>query len=113
MTVNQQLSRPPLARMIRVHEHLQTSHRTNCRVLAESLEVSKRTILRDLDFMRDQLGLPIEYDQTTHGFYYTKEVVQFPTVKISEGELVALSVARKALTQYRGTSFEKPLRDAF
>ena len=113
MTVNQQLSRPPLARMLRVHEHLQTSRRTNCRTLAESLEVSKRTILRDLDFMRDQLGLPIEYDQSAHGFYYSREVVQFPTVKISEGELVALSVARKALTQYRGTSFEKPLRDAF
>lgn len=81
--------------------------------MAEALGVSKRTILRDIDFMRDQLGLPIEYDTATHGFFYTREVVQFPTVKISEGELVALSVARKALAQYRGTPFEKPLRDAF
>ena len=113
MAVNQQLSRPPLARMLQVHEHLQTGRRTNCRTLAESLEVSKRTILRDIDFMRDQLGLPIEYDQAAHGFFYTREVVQFPTIKISEGELVALSVARKALAQYRGTPYEKPLRDAF
>ena len=113
MAVNQQLSRPPLARMLQVHEHLQTGRRTNCRTLAETLEVSKRTILRDLDFMRDQLGLPIEYDHAAHGFFYSREVVQFPTVKISEGELVALSVARKALAQYRGTPYEKPLRDAF
>ena len=113
MSLNQQLSRPPLARMLQVHEHLQTGRRTNCRTLAESLEVSKRTILRDLDFMRDQLGLPIEYDHAAHGFFYSREVVQFPTVKISEGELVALSVARKALTQYHGTPFERPLRDAF
>ena len=99
--------------MLQVHEHLQSGRRTNCRTLADALEVSKRTILRDIDFMRDQLGLPIEYDHGSHGFFYTREVVQFPTVKISEGELVALSVARKALTQYRGTPYEKPLRDAF
>ena len=81
--------------------------------MAAALEVSKRTIQRDIDFMRDQLGLPVDYDVVAHGFYYTREVVQFPTMKISEGELVALSVARKALTQYRGTPYEKPLRDAF
>ena len=99
--------------MLQVHEHLQSGRRTNCRTLADSLEVSQRTILRDIDFMRDQLGLPIEYDHATRGFFYSREVVQFPSLKISEGELVALSVARKALAQYRGTPYEKPLRDAF
>lgn len=102
-----------MARMLQIHEHLQTGGRTNCRTLATTLEVSPRTIQRDIDFMRDQLGLPVDYDVVAHGFYYTREVVQFPTMKISEGELVALSVARKALTQYRGTPYEKPLRDAF
>ena len=102
-----------MARMLRIHEHLQNGHRTNCRTLAAALEVSPRTIQRDIDFMRDQLGLPVDYDVAAHGFYYTREVVQFPTMKISEGELVALSVARKALTQYHGTPYEKPLRDAF
>ncbi len=102
-----------MARMLQIHEHLQTGGRTNCRILATALEVSPRTIQRDIDFMRDQLGLPVDYDVAAHGFYYTREVVQFPTMKISEGELVALSVARKALEQYRGTPYEKPLRDAF
>lgn len=102
-----------MARMLQVHERLQKGRRANCRILAAELEVSSRTIQRDIDFMRDQLGLPIAYDDTAHGFFYTREVVQFPTVKISEGELVALSVARKALTQYQGTPYEKPLRDAF
>ena len=102
-----------MARMLQIHEHLQTGRRTNCRTLATAMEVSPRTIQRDIDFMRDQLGLPVDYDVVAHGFYYTREVVQFPTMKISEGELVALSVARKALTQYRGTPYEKPLRDAF
>ena len=63
--------------------------------------------------MRDRLGLPIEYDQLHFGFVYTEPVTHFPNVEVSEGEVVALFVAQKALEQYRGTSFEKPLRTAF
>ena len=63
--------------------------------------------------MRDRLGLPIEYDQLHFGFVYTEPVTHFPNIEVSEGEVVALFVAQKALEQYRGTSFEKPLRTAF
>src|SRR5262249_52093902 len=47
------------------------------------------------------------------GYYYAHEVEAFPTLQITEGELFALVVAEKALQQYRGTSFEKPLLSAF
>lgn len=63
--------------------------------------------------MRDQLALPIEYDGPKHGYYYAHAVAQFPMITVSEGELVALLVAQKAVEQYRGTSFEKPLHAAF
>ncbi len=99
--------------MLRIHEVLQRGQPISRPTLAAELEVSPKTVGRDIDFMRDRLGLPVEYDPARHGFVYTRRVVQFPTITISEGELVALSVARKALTQYRGTVFEKPLRDAF
>ena len=48
-----------------------------------------------------------------HGFHDSRPVQHFPTVKITEGELVALLVAQKALEQYRNTAFAKPLRSAF
>ena len=63
--------------------------------------------------MRSQLGLPIEYDQLHFGFFYTEPVTHFPSIEVSEGEIVALFVAQKALAQYRGTSFERPLKVAF
>ena len=85
----------------------------NCRKLAETLEVSTKTVQRDIDFMRDRLGLPIEYDQIHFGFFYTEPVTSFPSIEVSEGEIVALLVAQKALAQYRGTPFEKPLGAAF
>jgi len=106
-------SRPPLARMMRLHERLKAGAFPNCRKLADELEVSTKTIQRDIDFMRDRLGLPIEYDQLHFGFVYTEPVTSFPSIEVSEGEVIALFVAQKALEQYRGTSFEKPLKTAF
>ncbi len=99
--------------MVRIHELLSAGKYPNCSKLAVEFEVSTKTIQRDVEFMRDQLALPIEYDQPRHGFHYAHPVAQFPMITVSEGELVALLVAQKAVEQYRGTSFEKPLHAAF
>lgn len=106
-------SRPPLARMMRIHEILQDGHLTNAPKLAAKLEVSSKTIIRDLAFMRDQLDLPLEYDIGTQSWRYAYPVKNFPTVQMSEGELLALLVARKALEQYRGTPYHDQLARAF
>ena len=106
------LSRPPLERMLRIHQALQSGDFPNASRLAREVEVSTKTIHRDIEFMRDRLNLPIEFDFAKNGWHYTSEVSGFPTMQITEGELFALVVAEKALQQYRGTSFEKPLLSA-
>jgi proteasome accessory factor B len=106
-------SRPPLQRMMRLHAALKSHHFPNCQKIAAELEVSPKTIQRDIDFMRDRLGLPIGYDAQKFGFYYTEAVTGFPTIEVSEGEITALFVAQKALAQYKGTPFERPLHSAF
>jgi proteasome accessory factor B len=63
--------------------------------------------------MRDRLNLPIEYDERRYGYFYSAPVDAFPTLQITEGELLALVVAEKALQQYRGTPFERRLMNAF
>jgi proteasome accessory factor B len=104
--------RPPLERMLRIHQALQAGKYPNASTLALDLEISSKSIHRDLDFMRDRLEFPIEWDGAKRGYHYTQEVSSFPTLQITEGELAALVVAEKALQQYRGTSFEKPLLSA-
>ncbi|HMO64253.1 MAG TPA: WYL domain-containing protein, partial [Verrucomicrobiota bacterium] len=76
------------------------------------LEVSAKTTQRDLDFMRDRMGLPVDFDLARQGWVYTEPVEAFPALQISEGELFALLVAEKALQQYRGTPFEPRLVSA-
>ena len=99
--------------MLRIHQAILSAQYPNATKLAEELEVSTKSIHRDLEFMRDRLDLPIEYNPTRYGYYYTQEVSGFPTLQITEGELFAMLVAEKALQQYRGTTFERPLISAF
>ena len=105
-------TRPPLERMLHIHQLLQAGGFPNATFLAREIEVSTKTIHRDLEFMRDRLNLPLQFDHAHNGFAYTGEVNAFPTMQITEGEIFALVVAEKALQQYRGTSFEKPLLSA-
>ena len=106
-------SRPPLERMQRLHDLLSNEQPVNCQQLGKDFEVSYKTIQRDLDFMRDRLNLPIEYDPTRYTFRYTGRVEAFPLLQVSEGEILALFVAQKVLAQYHGTPFEKTLGSAF
>jgi proteasome accessory factor B len=98
--------------MWRIHQAIQSGKFPNASTLAREIEVATKTIHRDIEFMRDRLNLPIEFDPRRNGYFYTEAVRAFPNLQITEGELVALIVAEKALQQYRGTSFEKPLLSA-
>jgi proteasome accessory factor B len=110
---NENFSRPPLERMMRLHAALKAKKFPNCQKIGAELEVSAKTIQRDIDFMRYRLGLPIDYHPQEFGFYYTEPVTAFPNIEVSEGEIAALLVAQKALAQYQGTPFERPLQSAF
>ena len=49
-------SRPPLERMMRLHAALKARRFPNCQKIGAELEVSAKTIQRDIDFMRYRLG---------------------------------------------------------
>jgi predicted DNA-binding transcriptional regulator YafY len=106
-------TRPPLERMMRIHERIKGGKYPNCKKLASESEVSARTIKRDVDFMKCRLNLPIEYDAKRYGYYYSEPVTQFPSVPVTEAEVFALLVAHKAIAQYQGTPFQAPLEAAF
>jgi proteasome accessory factor B len=98
--------------MLRIHQAIQAGRYPNATSLARELEVSTKSIVRDLQFMRDRMELPLAYDERRWGYHYTQEVTAFPSLQITEGELFALLVAEKAVQQYRGTNFERPLLSA-
>lgn len=62
-------TRPPMRRMLFIHEQLKHGRYPNCVQLGVEFELKGvRTILRDIAFMRDQLLLPIDYDASRRGY---------------------------------------------
>ncbi|HNU50185.1 MAG TPA: WYL domain-containing protein [Verrucomicrobiota bacterium] len=109
----QRFTRPPWVRMMRIHERIQSGQYPNCVGMAKEIGVSLRTVKRDVEFMMERLKLPIEYDSRKYGFRYSRPVERFPGLPITEADVFALLVAHKAIAQYHGTPFEKPLAMAF
>jgi predicted DNA-binding transcriptional regulator YafY len=81
--------------------------------LAKRFEISERTAYRDLDYLRDELRVPMEFDRQRRTFYLTEPTALISPVTLSRGEIVAVFFAERVLAQYRGTPFEDDLRSAF
>ncbi len=105
--------RRPLERVLRIHEIVSRGGFPNCSRLARELEVSRKTVQRDLNFMRDELGLPLAYSETSHGYFYTRPVSEFPFLQTSAEDLVGLILARNALGAVKGSALEASLRSGF
>jgi predicted DNA-binding transcriptional regulator YafY len=99
------ISRPPLERFAIIDQAIRSHKWPNAHKLAKTLEVTVRTVRRDLRFLRDRLHAPIAYDASHQGFYYTDDHFTLPGLAITEGEYLALFLAERLLQQYRGTSF--------
>jgi predicted DNA-binding transcriptional regulator YafY len=106
-------SRPPLYRFQEIFHAIKTGRYPNRTKLAETIEVTTKTIQRDIDYMRYQMSVPIEFDFARGGYYFTKPMTDLPLFQLTEAELVSVFVAQKALEAYKGTAFEQPLRTAF
>jgi predicted DNA-binding transcriptional regulator YafY len=82
------------ARVFWIIHELSTSRYPNARKIAEHFEISNRTAQRTLEFMRDQLRLPMEYSAQHRGWYYTEPTYSFTGIEITEGELLVRVLAK-------------------
>jgi len=105
-------ARPVLERILVIDLAVRGQGWPNARTLARELEVTPRTILRDIRFLRDRLHAPLEFDNVRNGYYYTDPSFRFSYFEATEGELVALLISAQVMDQYRGTPFEQDLHKA-
>ena len=80
-----------MRRLMELDALLRQGKYPNCSSFAQQWEVSSKTIQRDIEYMKYQLGAPIEYDALKRGFYYTDEFFMLPSITMNEGELTALN----------------------
>jgi len=105
--------KPQHSRILFIDRKIGEGRYPNCRTLAEEWEVSRKTIQRDLDYMRYQLDAPVAYSGEKRGYYYTEKNFNLPALAIRESDLFAIYLAEKVLAQYEGTPIYDNLRTVF
>jgi predicted DNA-binding transcriptional regulator YafY len=105
--------KPQYARLLFIDRKVREGSYPNCSNLATEYEVSARSIARDIAYMKDMLGAPLEYDQARKGYYYLEKNYQFPDIGIRESDFFALLIAEKALAFYENTPIYDRLKSVF
>ena len=107
-------SRPQYYRIRRMVQMVREGSETGClpnsRDFMGEFGVSRRTVARDLDFLRDEESTPLEYDEARHGFRLTDETFSLPPVRISHREAFSFALARKLLAHYEATPLRMDMR---
>jgi len=101
--VRETLPKTGLPRVYRIDKEIASGRFPNSDDLAQLCETSISTISRDIEFMRDQLRAPIEYDALNRGYYYTEERFRLPAGFTSAEDLLALSMAKSIFSLYKET----------
>ena len=100
-----------IRRMVQmVRESAEAGYLPNGKDFMKEFEVSRRTVARDLDFLRDEENAPLAYDEARHGYALTDDTYALPPVNISRREAFSFGLARKLLAHYEGTPLHLDMR---
>ena len=97
-------------RLLKLIALLQTARGFNTDALALACEVSRRTIFRDLDLLRES-GLPLEFDEAAQR-YRISGTVYLPPMDFTAEEALALTVLCHELGDTSGLPFLGPASSA-
>lgn len=103
------MKRSPLIRMVRLSEELQSNPYRNATHLASVLEVSTRTIKRDIEMLKAEYDAPIRYDHSKKGYFLSSRW-SFSLPDLTEGEVLTLLLSTSLMKQFSGTPLGTSLK---
>jgi predicted DNA-binding transcriptional regulator YafY len=81
--------------------------------MAEEFEVSRRTIERDIEMLRIELGAEVVYNREKGCYEYKGKPLPLPGQWLNEREIAIMLIAERALRMYTGTSFSDEVHPVF
>lgn len=81
-------------------------------LFCQEFEVSIRTVHADIAYLKDMMGMAIEFDHYKGGYINKDPKQSLPPIELTDGELFALTLGKDMLTEYSGTAFEPILEKA-
>ena len=79
-------------RLLQIDEEIRSGKFPNATSLSKKIEVSSRTIQRDIEYMRDMYNAPIEFDAYKNGYYYTEEGLKTHIASILKGKSLEYTI---------------------
>lgn len=105
--------RPLWRRLQTIHHEIKEGRHPNTRSLAEQLSVSSKTVQRDIDYLRDELDAPIEFDRDENGYAYSRNDYVLPFLPVDGQDLFSIGVAAQVLALLGGTPLARTLRSCY
>ncbi len=93
-------------RIIQIDEDIRSGIYPSIQFLMDKHGVSRRTILRDIEFLRDRYQAPVECDRNRGGYYYSDSTFAIKNVLLTEGDLFTVSTVMHLMEQYKNTPLE-------
>ena len=100
------------ARVVSMIERINRGRAPSVDDFCREFEVAQRTVYEDIRFLKEEMGIDIEFDRDRQGYVNRNPEKKLPTFDLNEGEFFVLALGRDMLAQYSGTIFEPHLRGA-
>ncbi|MDQ6892035.1 MAG: WYL domain-containing protein [Acidobacteriota bacterium] len=105
--------RPLWRRLQTIHHEIKERKFPNASSLAQELGVSSKTVQRDLDYLRDELEAPIEFDRGENGYAYSRADYVLPFLPVDGRDLFSIGVAAQFLALFGGTPLGRDLKACY
>lgn len=98
-------------RLVQLDEMIRSGTYPSMKKIMDTFEISRATVNRDIDFLRDRYDAPVCYDSIHNGYYYSDPTFFIKSVMLSEGELFSISTIMPLLEQYKNTPLESSFKN--
>ncbi|MBD3391499.1 MAG: WYL domain-containing protein [Chitinivibrionales bacterium] len=100
-------------RIIELDRRIQAGTLSSIREFAREWEVSQRTVERDMQELRDDLGAPVYYNRRYRRYEYRGQARTLPAQWLTAREIAVMLIAERALKAFTGTSLDEQVHPAF
>ena len=115
------ISRTRLERIFELDRLIRSEKYPNCssfsahwaEKIGSGVPPDRKTIFRDIEWLRTMLRAPVAWDRGKKGYRYTDPSWTMPLLRLAEGELVALLLARQMGAVYKNTPMAEQLDTLF
>ena len=100
-------------RLFKIEQAIQNLGYPSVERLMKELEVSRRTILRDIDELKIYYNAPIEYDRFRKGYYYSDNTYFVKNMMLTESEVFAVTGILPLMERYNNTPLKKTIEKVY